>query len=418
MKMKTELFRKIVETWRATSLLLLLLLLATAPAFAQMAVCAGKGFMLTSKADAESISGGVTYTWHESFNGGSTSITNSNTAALTIAAGKSEAGTYAYVRMVAGADCGTPVPSNTYTVVVYNCVLSDGVSATATFIDPRDGKPYKVVRMPDNRIWFAQNLNYQKDLTWNEYSVLANGSSFTSIGSGAPAIGSYWCPGASEATSSSSATCDVYGALYTWETAMMPDGKGTWTEAGSSSCTGAPNSDECKINFGRSANSGTDISGRGICPPGWHVPTDYEWAVLLDKVEGNPGGAGASTYVGTSTTFTNQTNFDWNGTNAGTLLKSAGTCTGNYCATDTDPSWTDNDNRGTDLYGFSVLPSGDRSNNGSSFGNRGVNAHFWSSSVYSGQNAWIRGFNYNQACVYRSYYDRSLGFSVRCLRDS
>ena len=92
--------------------------------------------MLTSKADAASISGGVTYTWYESFNDGApSSITNSNAAALTIAAGKSEAGTYAYVRMVASDAC-SDVPSNTYTVLVKPApiitIANDPVAANQT----------------------------------------------------------------------------------------------------------------------------------------------------------------------------------------------------------------------------------------------------------------------------------------------
>ena len=102
---------------------LLLLLLATAPAFAQttpnMEVCAGQGFMLTSKADAQSIDGSLTYTWKVSVDDGTPEpIPNSNTAALTIAAGIDEAGTYAYVRWVASDACPDGVPSNTFTVVV------------------------------------------------------------------------------------------------------------------------------------------------------------------------------------------------------------------------------------------------------------------------------------------------------------
>ena len=111
-----------VQTWRATSLLLLLL--ATAPAFAQtphLLVCAGQGFMITSKADAQSISGGVTYTWYVSKdNGAPASITNSNAAFISIPEGR-PAGTYAYVRMVASAECQDGVPANTFTVVVKPC---------------------------------------------------------------------------------------------------------------------------------------------------------------------------------------------------------------------------------------------------------------------------------------------------------
>ena len=102
-------------------LLLLLLLLATAPAFAQtpnLEVCAGDGFMITSKADAQSISGGVTYTWQVSVNNGSYTVVPDQTAAsLPVPLGKS-AGTYAYVRYAAGDACPNGVSTTPYTVLV------------------------------------------------------------------------------------------------------------------------------------------------------------------------------------------------------------------------------------------------------------------------------------------------------------
>jgi hypothetical protein len=69
-------------------------------------------------------------------------------------------------------------------------------------------------------------------------------------------------------------------------------------------------------------------------------------------------------------------------------------------------------------YGFSVLPAGNRANNGSQFNNRGIEANFWSSSAYSDANAWNRNFNYNEARVNRNNPNRSNGLSVRCVRDS
>ena len=134
--MKTKLFRKIVEThcraslivqtWRATSLLALLL--ATAPAFADapqdtdlLYVCAGKGYKLTSGRKATSSDESpLTYTWYVSVNNGTpSSITNSDAASITVTADNNNtAGTYAYVRTVKGENCPNELPSNTYTIVV------------------------------------------------------------------------------------------------------------------------------------------------------------------------------------------------------------------------------------------------------------------------------------------------------------
>jgi uncharacterized protein (TIGR02145 family) len=157
--------------------------------------------------------------------------------------------------------------------------------------------------MPDGRTWFAQNLNYTKDLTYNAYAYEANGKQFTSNDNGIPAIGSYWCPAVNgSVTSGSEADCRTYGALYTWETAMMVDGKyadetktsTAWDESWVSPYynAGAPNSSPNADK--NNARGGTNVKGggRGICPLGWHVPTLKEWTALLDLV--NDDGTGTS----------------------------------------------------------------------------------------------------------------------------
>ncbi|MDR2448949.1 MAG: fibrobacter succinogenes major paralogous domain-containing protein, partial [Prevotellaceae bacterium] len=135
---------------------------------------------------------------------------------------------------------------------------------------------------------------------------------------------------------------------------------------------------------------------------GWHVPTDREWATLLDNVEGN-------------TTFTNsQTSAGWWGTDAGMKLKSSGTFTG------TDPgdgSWLDHAKRGADASGFGAAPAGGRYDGGVQFFNRGIEALYWSSAVWSASIAWYRNFSYRFAGVERHRSRRSAGFSVRCVRD-
>jgi uncharacterized protein (TIGR02145 family) len=137
---------------------------------------------------------------------------------------------------------------------------------------------------------------------------------------------------------------------------------------------------------------------------GWHVPTDREWAVLSDKVEGNGDGS----------TFSSQTATGWMGTDAGKKLKSSGTFTG------TDPgdgSWRENANRGTDESGFGAAPAGHRHGSGMQFYNRGIYVYYWSSSVESTVSAWSRQFFSGNALVFRNYRSRSDGFSVRCVKN-
>jgi uncharacterized protein (TIGR02145 family) len=392
-------------------------------AFAQgVDICTGTAYTI---ANAVSASTGAEYQWVENGN----VLSNTNTAAYNVPNNKAT-GVYTYVRQSKSADCLDWQSSNEFTVTVFACSFTAGTKtgATATFTDPRDGKSYKTVVLPDGKTWFAQNLNYKKDLTFNKYSYEANGKQFTSLTNGVPAVGSYWCPplywvnGATivPVVSGAQSACDVYGALYTWETAMMVDGKyangaktgSMWEENWVSANyfdTGTPGSTpNADKNNARGATN-VKGGGRGICPMSWHVPTDREWATMLDKVEGNTTYTASQTGTGlwgsTVTTVA-----------ASVKLKSAATFTN----TGTDPgngSWRDGATRGTNATGFSAVPPGFRNNNGSLFGHRGTYATYWSSSVGDATLVWRRGFDAGNSQVSRLLSYRSFGYAVRCVRD-
>jgi uncharacterized protein (TIGR02145 family) len=271
--------------------------------------------------------------------------------------------------------------------------------------------------MPGGQVWFAQNLNYTKDLAYNTASNVANGVAFTSTTDGVPAIGSYWCPplywtngvaitpATALVASGNQGACDVYGALYTWETAMMVDGKYSddtktstgWAEPSASYLvTGlAPNDARAKYNVARGTTN------RGICPAGWHIPTEYEWAYMLVSLKGN-------------TVFMTSGDYNvWQGDTEGAMLKSQAI----FAVTDPgDGSWL-KDNVGSNATGFGALPAGSRDSNGAQFSYRGLAVSYWSSSVNSASNAWYRTLSYNVAQVGRYTYSRSYGLSVRCVRD-
>lgn len=114
---------------------------------------------------------------------------------------------------------------------------------------------------------------------------------------------------------------------------------------------------------------------RGLCPSGWHVPTDGEYTELTD-------------YLGGTSV-------------AGVQMKSSSSDT---------PSWD-----GTNSSGFSALPGGARNHNGN-FNNVGSNAYFWSSSP-NGSYAWSRKLYSGGVYVDRIYLYQRFGVSVRCVRD-
>ncbi|MDR2358708.1 MAG: hypothetical protein LBD87_02750 [Prevotellaceae bacterium] len=270
--------------------------------------------------------------------------------------------------------------------------------SAATFVslvDERDLKIYTAVKI-GNRWWMGQNLNYQTGLTYFDQHSKPNGTT----GSNPALRGGFWCP-ADNDNSTPVAVCDYWGALYAWETAMMLDGKGTWTEVSGSYCTGAANSANCKVNHGRKASSGTAIGGRGICPPNWHVPTDFELGVLFDAMESGGG----------TTHQTTSVNGSFIGKDAGTRGKAS--CQGN--SGDYNPTW--DSGAGTDVFNFRGLAGDDRNSDGINNSARGHGNNIWGSSTSDANYAWKRCLDAAYTGGLRMTQYRSNGASVRCVRD-
>jgi len=162
---------------------------------------------------------------------------------------------------------------------------------------------------------------------------------------------------------------------------------------GSSTCyNDSPNGDACdeawSLNqYGRLYNWYAVDDARGLCPSGWHVPTDGEWMTM-------------EMALGMSEADANDTG--WRGTDQGAQMK-------------TDYGWHDGGN-GTNASGFSGQPGGSRGSDGS-FYNAGLNGRGWSSSPI-GSNAWYRYLKFEFDHVGRIDGDLHYGFSVRCVRDA
>jgi uncharacterized protein (TIGR02145 family) len=174
------------------------------------------------------------------------------------------------------------------------------------------------------------------------------------------------------------------GRVY--KTVKMPDGK-TWMaenlnhKTGNSWCY-EDNDANCK-KYGRLYDWNT---AKAACPAGWHLPSRAEWRELVRAVDPN------AQLID---------NFD-DANVAGTKLKAA------Y-------GWENNGN-GTDEYGFSALPGGDRYTDGS-FDDAGVNGNWWAATENGSSNAYYRDVNYGNGNVYEDNNYKSLGFSVRCVGD-
>jgi len=128
--------------------------------------------------------------------------------------------------------------------------------------------------------------------------------------------------------------------------------------------------------YGKLYNHYAVTDSRGLCPTGWHVPSDSEWTTL----ENHLGGSSV----------------------AGRALKSKG--------------WNPPNTGATNSSGFTALPGGRRYDFGGFF-YMTYYGRWWSSSVSAGSSAWGRGLNYDSSNIYRAYSGRTNGFSVRCCRD-
>ena len=210
---------------------------------------------------------------------------------------------------------------------------------TGTMTDSRDGQTYKTVKI-GNQVWMAENLNYA--YTGVPYNYSGNTSDSTS-----------WC------YSNAAANCTKYGRLYTWAAAM--DSVGTWSTNGKG------------CGYGKTCSPTYPV--RGVCPEGWHLPTQTEWNTLFTAVGGQ--------------------------STAGKMLKSTS-------------GWNSSDN-GTDAYSFSALPAGYRYSSGN-FILEGSFASFWSSSESYSRGAYRMALDYNDNAFLDGDY-KDLGFSVRCVRD-
>jgi len=132
----------------------------------------------------------------------------------------------------------------------------------------------------------------------------------------------------------------------------------------------------------------------GLCPTGWHVPSEAEWNILVKYLDPN-----ADTVCGGC----------WQSSTAGGALKSTAT-------QPTPGGWTSPNTGATNSSGFIALPGGLRDSNGD-FNSMTDGGVWWSSSFLNGIYAWYRYLHYGSSSIDRFYLDSAVGCSVRCCRD-
>ena len=203
-----------------------------------------------------------------------------------------------------------------------------------------DGNEYNAVQI-GTQCWTKENLRVTK---YRDGTIIPLDESGGKTGNGTGQTWSSRTTGARTVYGHSAANLVAYGYLYNWYAVA-------------------------------------DI--KGLCPKGWHVPSDSEWTTL-------------TTYLGGEIV-------------AGGKMKSTGTT-----------YWNSPNTGATNASGFSALPGGYRDDDGSFLSIRS-NAVFWSAAenvnTAGDHMARYRSLVYNNGYVLRSNYDKRGGFSVRCLRD-
>lgn len=240
-------------------------------------------------------------------------------------------GAYSNVNVRAESGCGTSDYSNLF--------------INMSFVDERDGQSYITAEI-GNQVWMAENLAFLPAV-----SPSSTGSETD------PYYYVHGYQGTDVAVAKATTIYQTYGALYNWAAVMQ----------------GA-------------ASSNSNPSGvQGVCPDGWHVPSDAELTELTTYV-GNNGHSGTEGTALKSTTGWNNNQIGGNG-------------------------------NGTDNFGFTGLAGGSRSFNGSFTSTIGSIGYWWFSTEGTASNAWYRVLSSNFGGMLGASVPKSNSFSVRCLRD-
>lgn len=213
-----------------------------------------------------------------------------------------------------------------------------------------DGNQYGTIPIGE-QCWMAENLRTTK---------FANGISIP-LGDGSlPSTASRYHP------NNNSSNVSTYGYLYNWTAAMN----------------------------GASSSSTNPSNVQGVCPTGWHLPSDAEWVQLEDYLSSRSEYQCGDTATNIAKSLASTTG--WSGSTT-------------TCAVGNNPT---NNN----TTGFGALPAGHYG--GGSYYTFGEQADFWSATEYDTGSVYGRCLYYNNASVNGCVLWKRTPVSVRCVRDN
>ena len=201
--------------------------------------------------------------------------------------------------------------------------------------DWNDGDSYSTVQI-GNQLWMAENLKVTHYNNGDKIPTDYSNDEWLNLSTGAYAV-----------YNDDPSNAETYGNLYNWYSV----------------------DDE-----------------RGICPAGWHVPTEEEYTSLTD-------------YLGGTSV-------------AGGKMKE---CTEGSCPE--SEYWYSPNAGATNESGFTGLPGGHRNNVEGDYHWIGYNAYLWSSTDYNNYATWYRRLYNMNSEIERALFYKSYGLSVRCIKD-
>lgn len=223
-----------------------------------------------------------------------------------------------------------------------------------SLFDERDSKKYSTVLIGE-QCWMAENLNIGNMINANrkpsDNGIIEKYCYINNIDN-----------------------CNIFGGLYQWDEAMQYK---------------------------------TIEGTQGICPEGWHVPTDKDWCLLTKFIDSKVN-CNAGLFIHGSS-----------GTDVGTKMKSAS-------------GWITGFN-GTNASGFNALPGGYKSGGMIDYSSGKLHffdflgrfCFFWSSTInliktpddeVAKYLVWYRRLNKSTE-VYRESNPNYIGYNIRCIKD-
>jgi uncharacterized protein (TIGR02145 family) len=244
-------------------------------------------------------------------------------------------------------------------------LLTTNVQAQTTVTDI-DGNVYDCVPI-GTQIWMAENLKATRYPDGSAIPYITVNTEWGALGDNE--TDDAYCFYENDANGEAA----QFGALYSWAAAM-----------------------------GDNATSSDMVpSGvQGVCPAGWHLPSEAEWTVLEDYL------------------IANGYNFD--GSLSGNEIAKSLAATSGWTPNGTAGN-PGNDQGSNNSTGFTGLAGGTRSNASTGiFTGKESKGIWWSSTEYATDNTMayrsLIQYNYDNFMVY--FNQKSNGFSVRCLSNS